>query len=120
MNKAPHWISSSTKKAYNDLPKHFQRVLDIAAADINIRTLAAFDSQSGAALDKLVNEHKVDVQVYPEDVLKKLKTISKEVIAEEAKKDPFALKVHEDYMAFQAKTAVWGKMSEKVYWNTMA
>jgi len=108
------------KKAYNDLPKHFQKVLDIAAADINVRTLAAFDAQSGAALDTLVKEHNVDVQVYPDDVLKKIKEISKEVIAEEAKKDPFALKVHEDYMAFQAKTAVWGSMSEKVYWNTMA
>ena len=108
------------KKAYNDLPKHFQRILDIAAADINIRTLAAFDAQSGAALDTLVKEHNVDVQVYPEDILKKLKIISKEVIEEEAQKDPFALKVHQDYMAFQAKTAVWGKMSEKVYWNTMA
>ena len=62
----------------------------------------------------------MNVQVYPADVLKKLKEISKGVIEEEAKKDPFALKVHEDYKAFQAQTAVWGKMSEKVYWNTMA
>lgn len=108
------------KKAYNDLPKHYQRILDIAAADINIRTLAAFDAQSGETLDKLVKEHNVSVQVFPDDVLKKLKTISKEVVAEEAKKDPFALKVHQDYMAFKAKTAVWGKMSEKVYWDTMA
>ena len=108
------------KKAYNDLPKHYQRVLDIAAADINIRTLAAFDAQSGETLDKPVKEHNVSVQVFPDDVLKKLKTISKEVVAEEAKKDPFALKVHQDYMAFKAKTAVWGKMSEKVYWDTMA
>jgi TRAP-type mannitol/chloroaromatic compound transport system substrate-binding protein len=108
------------KKAYNDLPKHFQKVLDVAAADINIRTLAAFDAQSGTALETLVKEHNVNVQVYPEDVLKKLKEISKDVIAEEATKDPFAAKVHEDYKAFQAKTAVWGKMSEKVYWNTMA
>ena len=108
------------KKAYNDLPKHFQKILDIAAADINVRTLAAFDAQSGAALDTLVKEHGVDVQVYPADVLKKLKAISKDVIEEEANKDPFALKVHQDYKAFQAKTAVWGKMSEKVYWNTMA
>ncbi len=71
-------------------------------------------------MDTLVNEHKVDVQVYPDDVMKKLKEISKDVIEEEANKDPFALKVHQDYMAFKAKTAVWGNMSEKVYWNTMA
>ena len=108
------------KKAYYDLPKHFQRILDIAAADINVRSLAAFDAQSGAALDKLVKEHHVDVQVYPDDVMKKIKEISRDVIEQEAKKDAFALKVHEDYKAFQAKTAVWGKMSEKVYWNTMA
>ncbi len=108
------------KKAYNDLPKHFQRVLDIAAADINVRTLAAFDAQSGAALDTLVKDHKVNVQVYPDDVMKKIKEISKDVVEEEANKDPFALKVHQDYKAFQAKTSVWGNMSEKVYWNTMA
>lgn len=108
------------KKAYNELPVHYQRILDTAAANINIRTLAAFDAQSGAALDKLVKEHGVDVQVYPDDVMAKIKTISKDVIEAEAHKDPFTLKVHEDYKAFQAKTAVWGNMSEKVYWNTMA
>lgn len=108
------------KAAYNALPVHIRKILDVAAADINIRTLAAFDAQSGAALDKLVQEHGVEVQVYPPDVVQKIKDISKEVIEEEAHKDPFALKVHQDYIAFQKKTAVWGKMSEKVYWNTMA
>ncbi len=108
------------KKAYSELPPHLQRILDIAAADINVRTLAAFDAQSGAALDQLVKEHKVQVEVYPDDVMKKIKEIAKEVVAAEAKKDAFAAKVHEDYKAFQSKTAVWGGMSEKVYWNTMA
>lgn len=108
------------RKAYNELPGHFQKVLDVAAANTNIRTLAAFDAQSGAALDALVKEHHVDVQVYPEAVLEKFREISTQVINEEAKKDPFALKVHEDYMAFKAQTAAWGRMSEKVYWDTMA
>ncbi len=108
------------KKAYNELPKHYRHILDTAAANINIRTLAAFDAQSAAALDKLVKEHNVNVQVYPADVMAKIKSISKDVIEEEARKDPFTLKVHEDYKTFQAKTAVWGNMSEKVYWNTMA
>ena len=108
------------KKAYNDLPPHLQKILDVAAADINIRTLATFDTQSGVDLNTLLKEHKVNVQVYPDDVMKKLKEISKDVVEEEAAKDPFALKVHQDYKAFQAKIAVWGKMSEKVYWNTMA
>ncbi len=108
------------KTAYNELPKHLQKILEVAAANINIKTLAAFDAQSGVALDKLVKEHGVKVEVYPEDVMQKLKEISKEVIDAEAKKDPFAMKVHEDYKAFQEKIGVWGKMSEKVYWNTMA
>lgn len=108
------------KEAYNALPPHIQKILDVAAADANLRTLARFDAQSGDALDKLVKEHGVDVQVYPDDVLQKLKEISKTVIEEEAAKDPFAMKVHQDYMAFKEKVAGWGKMSEKVYWNTMA
>ena len=108
------------KQAYNDLPVHYQRVLDIAAADVNIRTLAAFDAQSGPALETLMTEHGVNVQVYPDDVMAKIKEISKVVVEEEANKDEFALKVHKDYKAFQAQTAIWGKMSEKVYWDTMA
>ena len=108
------------KQAYNALPPHLQKILDIAAADINIKTLAKFDAQSAVALDTLVQEHGVSVQVYPEDIMSKLKEISKDVIEEEARKDPFALKVHEDYKAFQKKTKIGGSMSEKVYWNTMA
>jgi TRAP-type mannitol/chloroaromatic compound transport system substrate-binding protein len=108
------------KKAYDELPKNFQKILDVVAGNINIRTLAAFDAQSSTALDSLIKEHKVEMQVFPDDVIKKLKEISKAVITEEAKKDPFAAKVHEDYIAFQAKTAGWGNMTEKVYWNTMA
>lgn len=108
------------KKAYNDLPKYLQSILDVAAADINVRTLAAFDARSGEALEKLVQEHGVKVEVYPPEVMAKLKEISARVIEEEADKDPFARKVHEDYMAFKATVGTWGKMSEKVYWNTMA
>jgi TRAP-type mannitol/chloroaromatic compound transport system substrate-binding protein len=108
------------KKAYSELPPHLQKILDVAAADINIKTLAAFDAQSGVALDKLVKEHGVQVEVYPDDVMQKIKEVSREVIEAEAKKDPFAMRVHEDYKAFQAKISTWGEMSEKVYWNKMA
>ncbi|WP_163338924.1 TRAP transporter substrate-binding protein [Desulfopila sp. IMCC35008] len=108
------------KEAYNALPKHLQRILDIAAADTNIRALAAFDARSSIALDKLIKEHNVKVEVYPDDIMVKLKEVSKKVVAEEAKKDPFAQKVHDDYIAFQKQVGVWGNMSEKVYWNTMA
>ena len=108
------------KKAYDELPKNYQKILDVVSGNLNVRTLAAFDAQSSTALNTLIKDHKVEMQVFPDDVIKKLKEISKAVIAEEAKKDPFAAKVHEDYVAFQAKTAGWGKMTEKVYWNTMA
>lgn len=108
------------KKAYSELPPHLQKILDVAAADINIKTLAAFDAQSGVALDKLVKEHGVKVEVYPDDVMQKIKEVSKDVVEAEANKDPFAMKVHEDYKAFQAKVSTWGEMSEKVYWNKMA
>jgi TRAP-type mannitol/chloroaromatic compound transport system substrate-binding protein len=108
------------KDAYNALPVHLQKVLDVAAADLNIRTLAKFDAQSATALDTLVKEHGVQVKVYPEDVVQRIKEISKDVIEEEAAKDPFAQKVNEDYKAFQKLTKAWGEMTEKVYWNTMA
>lgn len=108
------------KTAYNKLPNHFKRILDAAAAEINIKTLTKFDAQSGRDLDILIKKHNVQVLTYPEDVMKKVKEISERVIEEEAQKDAFALTVHKDYKAFQKEVSVWGKMSEKVYWNTMA
>lgn len=68
------------KKAYHDLPKQFQKILDIAAGNTNIRTLAAYDARSGPALERLVNDHHLEVLIYTDDVIKTLKKISKHVI----------------------------------------
>ena len=61
------------------------------------------------ALDTLVNEHNVKVEVYPDDVMAEIKRISAEVIEAEAAKDPFAAKVHADYKNVPGKNCRLGK-----------
>jgi len=57
----------------------------------------------------------VDVRPLPGDVLRKLKALSEEVVAEIAEKDPFARKVYASYRRFYDETRAWTAISEQAY-----
>jgi len=108
------------KKVYDELPPDLKATLDAAAAETNLWSLCEFEAQNGAALDKLVNEHHVQLERFPDPVLNDLRKLSAEVLEEEAAKDPMAKKVHEAFKAFKAKLEGWGKVSEKAYYDYIA
>jgi len=108
------------KKVYDELPPDLKAILDSAAAEINLWSLCEFEAQNGAALSKLVNEHHVQLERFPDSVLNDLRKLSAEVLEEEAAKDPMAKKVHEAFKAFKAKLEGWGKISEKAYYDYIA
>ncbi|MBF0447782.1 MAG: twin-arginine translocation signal domain-containing protein [Magnetococcales bacterium] len=108
------------KQAYEKLPKSLQGALDAAAAENNIWMLAEFDAQNGAALEVLINQHKVSVRRFSKETLDQLRTVALEVREEEAQKDAQAKKVHLAFNAFQEKVGLWGSFSEQVYYDLIA
>lgn len=108
------------KKVYDELPPDLKAILDSAAAEINLWSLCEFEAQNGAALSKLVNEHHVQLERFPDSVLNDLRKLSAEVLEEEAAKDPMAKKVHEAFKAFKTKLEGWSKVSEKAYYDYIA
>ena len=107
------------KKVYDSLPKDLQNIIDGACADCEAWTLPQFDANNGAALQTLIEKHKVQLIKFPDEVLDALKILAEEVREEEAAKTPMAKKANESFKKFQKVVGVWGTVSEQAYYNTI-
>jgi TRAP-type mannitol/chloroaromatic compound transport system substrate-binding protein len=82
---------------------------------VNQDLLSEYTARNPAALETLLGEHKVDMRVYPTDVVKKLRQLSEEVVAELAAKDAFSKKVYGSYSGFLKQAKQWSGISELAY-----
>ncbi len=105
------------KKALESLPKDLQAIVYNAAKVVNQDLLAEYTARNPAALDTLLNKHKVDLRAYPADVLAALRKISHEVVEELANKDDFSKKVYASYSGFYQNVQRWTDLSERAYLN---
>ena len=60
------------KKAYEALPKDLQHIVDAVCMENEHWVLAQFDAQNGAALQTLINEKKVQMIQFPDNVMASL------------------------------------------------
>jgi len=106
-----------SRSAYSALPVALQQVVDAAAAELNIRMLAEFESQNSSAINQLKVENNVELRLFPEAVIDGLRALSHEALQEEASKDPAARRIHEDFVGFKKSFSLWSAMSEHAYYN---
>jgi TRAP-type mannitol/chloroaromatic compound transport system substrate-binding protein len=106
-----------SKKALESLPDDLQNIVINASRIANQDMLAEYTTRNNQALQTLVNEHKVDLRHFPDEVLSKLKTLSDEVVAEVAEKDAISKKVYESFRTFRDQAIAWHEISEKAYLN---
>jgi len=105
------------KKAFEALPADLQSIVLNASKVANMEMLADYTARNNAALETLVKEHKVELRKFPDDVLKKMKELSDQVVAEVAEKDPMSKKVYESYKKFRDQAEAWHNVSERAYLN---
>jgi TRAP-type mannitol/chloroaromatic compound transport system substrate-binding protein len=105
------------KKAYESLPKDLQHLLDVCCMENEHWVLSQFDARNGAALQTLINKHKVPIIQFPDQVLAALRTMAVEVVEAEAAKSPMAKKVNESFKKFQKQAGTWATISEQSYYN---
>jgi len=110
------------KKAYEALPADLQRMLDHAAAAVQVYGLTDFHTKNAIALGRLKTEFKGKVEVLqlPVPVLRDLKKLSAEVVREESEKTPMARKVHASFTKFQALVGPWDHVAERAYHQFVA
>ncbi len=105
------------KEAFVALPADLQAVVRGACRIANQDMLANFTAKNNTALQRLVNDHHVELRKFPDDVLKRLKQLSEQVVADEADKDPLSKKVYESFSSFKQQVGEWQVLSEMAYLN---
>jgi TRAP-type mannitol/chloroaromatic compound transport system substrate-binding protein len=105
------------EKAFLALDKDLQSIVKNACKVVNQDMMTEFAAKNGEALDTLVNVHKVDLRRLPDDVLAKLKVLSREVVNELAASSPAAKKISASYEKFYTQVKAWDEISEKIYFN---
>lgn len=105
------------KQAFESLPKDLQSIVMNACSVVNQDMLLEYTARNNAALDTLLNKHKVDMRKLPDDVLSKLRSLSEEVVLELADKDKRAKKIYQSFDKFRKQVVDWHKISEQAYYN---
>jgi TRAP-type mannitol/chloroaromatic compound transport system substrate-binding protein len=100
------------KAAFEALPKDLQEIVTRAAMAANMWMLCESETKNNFYLDKMIKEEGVILKQFPDDVIRKLRGYSAEVLDEIAEKDPMSKKVYESFRTFQKQHQAWGKISE--------
>jgi TRAP-type mannitol/chloroaromatic compound transport system substrate-binding protein len=77
------------------------------------------EAKNATALDEMVTKDGVKVSQLPADVIKQLREVSNDTLAQAAAKDPIVKKVHESYFAFKKKHDGWNQISETTFQTTV-
>jgi TRAP-type mannitol/chloroaromatic compound transport system substrate-binding protein len=110
------------KKAYEALPADLRRMLDHAAAAVQVYGLTDFHTKNAIALQRLRAEFKDKVEIlqFPLPVVRELKKLAAEVTREESEKSPLARKVYTSYTKFQALVGPWDHVADGAYHQLVA
>ena len=107
------------RRAYDSLPKDIQRAVQAAAALADTWILAEHEAGNAAALERLLKRG-VTLHRFPDAVLKEFRTLSDDVMREEAAKSGIAKKVFEHYEDFKKKWLAYSDLSEAAYYHMMS
>lgn len=110
----PALVFLVSKKAYDELPKSYQAMLQAAAEAASLRMLALYDARNPEALARLRGGG-VDLRAFPEDVLRKAKEVTEALMLENASKDPTYKKVFDHFSAFRKASFEWFSLAEQSY-----
>jgi TRAP-type mannitol/chloroaromatic compound transport system substrate-binding protein len=103
------------KAAWNSLPPDLKAIVENACAACNVISEAWCQKNNAEAMEDLVKNESVIAQSLPDAVIEALRAANDKVLAEAVARDPVTRKVHESYMAYQAKYKQWAGLSEAVY-----
>lgn len=105
------------KQAWEKLPDDLQAIVEAAARWANQDMLDEYTARNNQALRELLEVHHVEIRQLPDDVLKKLREISEQVILEVADTDPLTREVYESFKAFSDSVKPYYRISEQAYNN---
>jgi TRAP-type mannitol/chloroaromatic compound transport system substrate-binding protein len=98
-------------KNWNALSAELKAIVSHACATEANYALAEMERLNAEALAALVNEHKVKLSAFPEDLVGAARKQADDVLGELAGRSAITGKVHSSYAAFRDRTAPWSRVS---------
>ena len=98
-------------KAWDTLSDELKAVITHACATEANYALAEMERLNAQALAALMDEHKVKLSAFPEDLIAAARKQASDVLGELAGKSAITGKVHASYAAFRERTAPWSRIS---------
>jgi TRAP-type mannitol/chloroaromatic compound transport system substrate-binding protein len=106
------------KRVWENLDPGDRRLIETNATCEYTRSLAEFDANNALWLHKLRQEGSVKIQKFDDSVLKALREISREVVAEIGSGDETAKKIYSSYQQFRTLITDWSDISERAVLNS--
>jgi TRAP-type mannitol/chloroaromatic compound transport system substrate-binding protein len=106
-------------KAWAELPKDYQSILEAACYEANMSMLAKYDAVNPPALKRLVAAG-VQLRPFSKEVLAACYKAANEVYAETSAKNPKFKKVYDHWKAFRDDEILWFRVAENNFDNFMA
>jgi len=103
------------RQAYDSLPEDLQAILETAARAVNQNMLDEYTARNPAALRKLMEEHGVELRRLPEDVLRRLRQETGQVIQQLAATNVLATEIHQSMSSFAREMEFYQQFSERAY-----
>ena len=107
------------RKAWADLPKDYQSILEAACAEANVDMLAKYDARNPAALRRLVAAG-VQLRPFPREIMQASYKTAVEVYDEIAATNAKFNKVYEPWKKFRDDEILWFRVAEQNFDQFMA
>ncbi len=103
--------------AWNTLPDDLKAIVENATKSAHLSMLDEYTARNNTALQQLKNDHGVQVLKLPDDVLKSLHEVAKEVTLEVSQSNEIAGRVYESFSTFAEQATEYHKISEMAYYD---
>ncbi len=99
------------------LPVEYQRYFSVAAYESNMNMLAKYDALNGTALKEILSGGKIQLKVYPDEVMIAAQKAAFELYDENAASTPIFKEIYEPWKVFRADIYGWNKTNEYSFAN---
>ena len=103
--------------AWDSLPADLQTIVKVACQATTMDMLSDFTYNNGIALQKLINEHNVQLRRYPDEVLERLRTIGEEYMTDLSNESELMGRIYASFQSYTDIVRPWTAISEQPLLN---
>jgi len=110
----PGWWEPG-QSAFDELPPHYQEILESVCREVNLVTLARYDTRNPPALERLTSEHGVTVRTFSDEILQAAWDEAHAYYEEQASADAAFRRVYDSWREFRAQSFPYFAGNETAY-----